>query len=82
MSITLTPEHAAWLNAVIARGDFGSLDDAIRQLIDARIAEEQDSMAWAQPLVDAALESVAAGRVLTLEEHQARNADRLRRLKG
>ena len=82
MSITLTPEHAAWLNAVIARGDFASPDEVIRQLIDARIAEEQDDLAWAKPLVDAALESVAAGRVLTLNEHKARNADRLRRLKG
>ena len=82
MAIKLTPEHAAWLNAVIARGDYRSPDEAIRHLIDARIAEEQDDLAWARPLVDAALQSVAAERVLTLDQHKARNVDRLRRLKG
>jgi Arc/MetJ-type ribon-helix-helix transcriptional regulator len=39
MSVDLTPEQEAWLNAHVARGDFPSVADAVRQLIDERIAE-------------------------------------------
>jgi antitoxin ParD1/3/4 len=55
------------------------------QLIDERIAEmeiEDDDLAWAKPMVDKALADVAAGRVITLEEHRRRNRARLAALKG
>ena len=85
MSITLTPEQEAWLNAHVARGDFASVEDAARQLIDERIAEraaeEGDDLAWAKPSVDEALADVARGDVLTLEEHEARNDARLATMK-
>lgn len=76
MSITLTPEQQDWLNAHVARGDFASIDDAVRQLIDERIAErmaeESDDLAWAKSYVDEALAEIARGDVLTREEHEAR----------
>lgn len=81
MTISLTPEQQAWLNAHVARGDFASVEDAARQLIDERIAEraleEGDDLAWAKPYVDEALAAAARGDVLTREEHRARNAARL-----
>ena len=84
MAITLTPEQEAWIKAHVATGDFASVEEAARQLIDDRIAElaqdegeEQDDMAWAKPLVDEARADIARGDVLTLEEHRARNAARL-----
>jgi antitoxin ParD1/3/4 len=53
MTITLTPEQESLLNAYIARGDFSSIEEAARQLIDERIAEraaeEGDDLAWAKP---------------------------------
>ena len=59
MTISLTPEQQAWLSAHVARGDFASVEDAARQLIDERIAEraieEHDDLAWAKPHVDEAL---------------------------
>ena len=83
MSITLTPEQETWIKAHVATGDFASVEDAARQLIDDRIAElahdegdEPDDMAWAKPLVDEARAAIARGDVLTLEEHRARNAAR------
>ncbi len=89
MSITLTPEQETWIKAHVASGDFASVEEAARQLIDDRIAElahdegdEPDDMAWAKPLVDEARADIARGDVLTLEEHRARNAGRLAALRG
>lgn len=86
MTITLTSEQKAWLDAHVARGDFASVEDAVRQLVDERIAErvleENDDMAWAKPTVDEALAAVERGEVITLEEHKTRNADRLSNMKS
>jgi antitoxin ParD1/3/4 len=58
MTITLTPEQQALLSNYVARGDFSSIEEAARQLIDERIAEraaeEGDDLAWAKPYVDEA----------------------------
>jgi antitoxin ParD1/3/4 len=59
MPITLTPEQEAWCIACVAAGDFASVEEAARQLIDERIAEraveEGNDLAWAKPYVDAPL---------------------------
>ena len=81
MEITLTPEQERWLRAYVARGDFPSVEVAVRQLIDERIAEHRigtsDDMAWARPYVDEGIAALERGDVMTLEEHKARNAARL-----
>jgi antitoxin ParD1/3/4 len=55
MLITLTPEQEAWLKAYVANGDFASIEEAARQLIDERIAEraaeETDDLAWPSPML-------------------------------
>ncbi len=80
MTITLTPEQETWIKAHLATGEFASVEEAARQLINDRIAElaedESDDMAWAKPLVDEARAAIARGEVMTLEEHRARNAAR------
>ncbi len=81
MTITLTPEQQEWIAAHVAQGDFPSVEEAVRQLIDERIAELEldasDDLAWAKPYVDEGLAALERGEVLTLEEHKARNAARL-----
>jgi antitoxin ParD1/3/4 len=81
MTITLHPDQIAWLEARVASGEFASLEEAARRLIDERIAEraleESDDMTWAKPYVDEALAEVERGEVITLEEHEARNDARL-----
>ena len=76
MIISLTPEQQEWLTTHVARGDFASMEEAVRQLIDERIAEraaeESDDMAWAKPLVDAALTAVARGEFISREDHESR----------
>ena len=73
------------LSAYVARGDFSSIEEAARQLLDERIAEriaeEYDDLAWAKPFVDEARAAIARGEVLTLDEHKARNAARLAAIK-
>jgi antitoxin ParD1/3/4 len=85
MVITLTPEQEAWLQAHVATGDFASVEEAARQLIDNDIAEfvidDADDMAWAKPLVDEGLAALERGGFITLEEHKARNAARLAAMK-
>jgi antitoxin ParD1/3/4 len=85
MTVSLTPEQQAWLTEHVARGDFASIEEAVRQLIDERIAEraaeENDDLAWAKRGVDEALAEVARGEFVTLDEHRARNAARLAALK-
>ena len=85
MSITLTPDQEAWLQAHVATGDFASVEEAARQLIDERIVEreiEDDDLAWAKPLVDEGLAALERGVFISLDVHKARNAARLAALKG
>jgi len=80
MSITLTPEQETWIKAHVANGDFASVEEAARQLIDDRIAEladdEDDDLAWAKPWVEEAVAALERGAFITLKEHRARNAAR------
>ena len=39
MTITLSPDQIAWLQAHVQQGDFASIEAAARQLIDERISE-------------------------------------------
>ncbi len=81
MNIVLPPAQQQWLEAQIAKGEFASLEDAVRQIIAERMAFEADDLAWAKPYVDEARAAVARGEVMTLEEHQLRVAAQLRAFK-
>ncbi|MBV8766562.1 MAG: hypothetical protein JOZ66_16765 [Hyphomicrobiales bacterium] len=84
MVITLTPEQEAWVTAHVERGEFTSIEAAVRQLVDERIAEialEEDDFTWAKPYVDEGIAALQRGDVMTLEEHKARNTARLAALK-
>ena len=80
MTITLTPEQQACIDAHVARGDYASTEAAARSLIDAAIMDltmlHGDDLAWAKPLVDEALAASERGEVMSLEEHRARNKAR------
>ena len=85
MAITLTPDQEAWLQAHVATGDFPSIEEAARQLIDERIVErelEKDDLVWAKPLVEEGVAALERGETISIEEHKARNAARLAALKG
>ena len=84
MTIALTPEQHAWLAAHVASGEFSTIEEAVRQLLDERIAErsaeeelEEDDLAWAKPLVDEAIAQIERGEFISLEEHLARTKARL-----
>jgi antitoxin ParD1/3/4 len=77
MEISLTPDQQAWIKARVASGDYASIEEGVRQLLDERITElslQEDDLAWAKPYVDEALAEVARGEVVTREEHRARIA--------
>ncbi len=79
MMIALKPEQEAWLKRHVASGEFASIEEAARQLIDERIADREfdnDDLSWAKPLVDEGLDALDRGEFISLEEHKARNAAR------
>jgi antitoxin ParD1/3/4 len=76
MSIQLTDHHVAWLHARVADGTFATLNDALAQIVEERIALEDSDLDWARALVDEARADIAAGRVMSIEEHKARNNGR------
>jgi antitoxin ParD1/3/4 len=86
MLITLTSEQQAWCESHVASGDFASVEEAARQLVDERIAEraaeESDDLAWAKPYVNEARAAVARVEFVSLEEHKAHNAAFLASLKA
>jgi antitoxin ParD1/3/4 len=80
MIINLTPDQEAVLSALVAAGDFASIEEAAQALLAERLAElqfEDDDMEWAKPFLDEAEADVARGDTITLEEHRERNAARL-----
>jgi antitoxin ParD1/3/4 len=81
MIISLTPEQQAWFSAHVARGDFPSVEDAARQLIDERIAERaaeaRDDLAWAKPFVDEALAEIGRSEIISRGKYQAHTSLRL-----
>jgi antitoxin ParD1/3/4 len=68
ISLSLTPEQQAWLDAHVASGDFASVEEAARQLIDERIAERAAE--------------IARGEGITLAEHNARMDTLMASMKG
>ena len=68
MNINLPADQERWLQNRIAKGEFQSAEDAVRQLIAERMIVDDDDMAWARPLVDEARAAVARGDKSSLEE--------------
>lgn len=72
MTVTLTREQQAWLEAEVAAGHFPSVEDAVRIAVADLKAMHTGDLAWAKPYVDAARAAVARGETMSLEEHRAR----------
>ena len=74
MTITLTADQEASLSALVAAGNFASIEEAARALLDERLAQreiEDDDFAWAKPFIDEAEADIARGAVISREEHDA-----------
>ena len=74
MTITLTADQEASLSALVAAGDFSSVEEAARALLDERLAEREiadDDFAWAKPFIDEAEADIARGAVISREEYDA-----------
>jgi len=69
MNITLPPEQQKWLEAQVAAGRFGSIDEALAVAVADLIAIGSDDLAWAKPYVDEARASVARGDVLPGDDY-------------
>ena len=87
MSITLHPDHEAWIKARVASGAFASIEEAARQLLGERIAEltniengETGEADWEKPYIDEGLAALDRGDHVSLESHKAHNAALLARL--
>jgi antitoxin ParD1/3/4 len=81
MNITLPADQERWLEMRIAKGEYQSAEDAVRQLIAERMIVDDSDLAWARPLVDEARAAAARGETSTLEEAVADIDQVLRSLK-
>ena len=81
MEIKLKPQQEAWLKAHVADGAYESVEDAVRQLLDERIAEEQDDLDWAKPYLDEGRAELDRGELITQAEFSRLMAERLKALR-
>lgn len=72
MTITLTPEQQKRLEAEVAAGRFGSVEEAVRIAV-AYFLEPIDTtdLSWAKPHLDEARARIARGEYITLDEFNA-----------
>lgn len=76
MQITLTPEQEAWLRSRVVTGAFSSIEEAARQVIDERLAEDRRQSAARRrevllvgELSDADLEAIAGTEMAAHHRH-------------
>lgn len=77
MTITLLPDQESLIKAHVARGEFDSVEQAARKLIDEALAErafEESDLDWVKPYVEEAQAEFARGEVLSLEDIQSQAA--------
>ena len=80
MLINRMPHLEEWIAARVADGEFASVEDGVRQLVEEKIAErdlDSDDFAWAKPLIDEGLAALERGEAVTAEELSVRTADLL-----
>jgi Arc/MetJ-type ribon-helix-helix transcriptional regulator len=68
MTITLTPSQLSWLEAEVAAGRFGTVDEAAQAIINVHMARDAGDLEWAKPLLDEARGEIARGEFVTLDE--------------
>jgi Arc/MetJ-type ribon-helix-helix transcriptional regulator len=76
MQITLTPEQEAWFRSRVVTGAFASIEEAARQVIDERLAEDRRRNAERQreallvgELSDADLDAIARTEMAAHHRH-------------
>ena len=78
MTITLTPEQQARLEAEVAAGRFASIEEAVRLAVaDFLMPLDTSDLLWAKPYLDEARAEIARGEHVTLDEFNARIDKRL-----
>jgi antitoxin ParD1/3/4 len=82
MNVTLPSDQLEWLEAQVAAGRFGSVDEALVVAIADLKAMRDDDLAWAKPYVDQARASIAHGDVLSGKDFLTRLDARLERLRS
>lgn len=81
MNVRVKPETEAWLKAEVAKGRFGSIEEAVETIVLAHQAAELDvavdDHTWAKPLIDEALAALERGEGSTLADVVSRLKDRI-----
>ena len=85
MTINLTPQQIAWLQAFAAERGFASVDEAAQFLIGEAIRDVEDldldNLDWVKPYIDEAEEDIKRGaKLITLEEFKAHLKKRIEEL--
>lgn len=68
MNIRLPPDQQKWLEAQVAAGLFGSVDEAVAAAIADFMVASGDDLSWARPYIEEARAAAARGEVVPLDE--------------
>ena len=81
MNVRINPETEIWLKAEVAKGRFGSVEEAVETLVladqAATIDVATDDHSWAKPLIEEALAALERGEGRPLNEVAARLRERI-----
>jgi antitoxin ParD1/3/4 len=83
MTVTLSAEQRAWLEAEVAAGRFASIEDGVSAAVEHLRQQSADhgDLSWAKPLIDEARASLARGEGISLEDVNAQVKQRLDELR-
>ena len=81
MNISLPREQQEWLEAQVKAGAYGSIEEAVEDILAQHMNLDIDDMAWAKSLVEEGRAAVERGETLTLGEHLARIDETVEKLK-
>jgi Arc/MetJ-type ribon-helix-helix transcriptional regulator len=69
MTVTLTPEQMRWLEEAVAKGQFSSVEDAVRVAVaDLKTSLDQDDLDWVKPHLDEAEAQIERGEGIEGDE--------------
>jgi Arc/MetJ-type ribon-helix-helix transcriptional regulator len=72
-TITLTPKQETELAALVAAGDFDSIEEAARAAIDETLFAAEvdgDDLSWVKPHLQEAMQQMKRGEGVPLAEHE------------
>jgi Arc/MetJ-type ribon-helix-helix transcriptional regulator len=81
MTITLSPEQQKWLEAQVAAGRIGSVEEAVRLAVNLIMPLDTTDLSWAKPCLDEARAQLGRGEFVEHGDFKRELAERIKVLR-